>query len=522
MSQGVAACLPARTPEARAFAWRRPFAWILVALQSHGVDLGFASYALLVAVQRFSVLVGPGAPPGIDGGNWLAFGHALVGERIRAGSISYPPLVPLATSGLVGVVGPTAGVSLVAVLASLVPAGAAYAVLRGNRLGWKGAVAAAFLLPATSTGEAVAWGGYPQLIGLGLTLVFLWRLDAYLRSAARRDLWAVGVFLFADAATSHLTTFAALLAAGLVVLLHAAFRWRAMRPLAGRMARDLALACLPCLVLAPVYLHLAAGLAAPPAATARTGMVASVEALYRDFPALWRAGLVFALVAPLLLWRHRRSPLWILTTALLVTAVAPLLVLREPRFVYLLPPAVVLAVGCILLDVTGPGRRTTPWVAPVVGVLLAAVVAAQTISGLRFFAVQRRYYGIQSVSTFRAVSWVSRRTPRGSTIAVTPVNGAPLGWWVEGLGRRRTLSGSLPKWLNYPDERSRAALSNRIFGRLPSTAALSFARSHGVDYLFIAKDWEGYVDHDVAAFVRNHRSLVAFETRSVVLVRTRD
>jgi hypothetical protein len=54
-------------------------------------------FVLLIAISvyRWILLSGQAAPPGSDGGNWLAFSSELFGAKVRAADAAYPPLFPL-------------------------------------------------------------------------------------------------------------------------------------------------------------------------------------------------------------------------------------------------------------------------------------------------------------------------------------------------------------------------------------------------------------------------------------------
>ena len=158
------------------------------AIASHVVFVGVIA---AVAFIRWRLLQYTPYPTGLDGGNWLAFGHAIFGEHIRSSSLAYPPLVPVVMVGLERVLGTYGSIQAMAFAAAAAPAIGAYLLLYGWGLGWRSAVLAGFLAPSAGTGEAMAWGGYPQLVGIGLLPVFVLLLDRFLvardfRTACKR------------------------------------------------------------------------------------------------------------------------------------------------------------------------------------------------------------------------------------------------------------------------------------------------------------------------------------------------
>src|SRR5207253_2259002 len=103
---------------------------------------------------------------GIDGGNWLALGHSLFGEHIRSETIQYPPIVPLLAVAAEIPFGPYGGLQAIAYVSALAPMLGAYIYLYNSGLRWRAVVLSSFLGWSSATGDAMAWGGYPQLLGL--------------------------------------------------------------------------------------------------------------------------------------------------------------------------------------------------------------------------------------------------------------------------------------------------------------------------------------------------------------------
>jgi hypothetical protein len=78
------------------------------------VDLGFVVFLGAIVLWRWQVIRSVPEPSGIDAGNWLAYGHALLGSHSRSASLVYPPLVPALSVALATVWGPLTGVQLLA------------------------------------------------------------------------------------------------------------------------------------------------------------------------------------------------------------------------------------------------------------------------------------------------------------------------------------------------------------------------------------------------------------------------
>jgi hypothetical protein len=483
-------------------------------------DVAFAAYLVVIAAVRAGILFDGAAPAGLDPGNWLAFAHALAGHPVRSEAIVYPPLVPAIVLAAVRLLGLLDGLVLVATASSVVPAVAVYTVLRQAGLGWHGVFAAALLAPAASTGEPTAWGGYPQLLALGVLVGLLAFLDAQLRASTYRGALGLGLCALAMVATSHLITVAAVCAAAVVIALHVLI-WPAG---VGRTIANLAkaiLATMPCLVFAPLYLQLALSVHEAHSAVGPLtfgGILDGLDLLFRDFKELWRALVVTSVLVPVALFAERTTRLWILTTSLLCTMVTLSLVTGEYRYLYLAPIASVLSLGC-LLEVARKhvDRRSIDFA---ITVILVVVLAFQSGEGIAFFKDQRAYYGYLSASTVQALNWLRTDTESQARVAVASISGLPFGWWVEGLSERPTLTSSALKWLNFPDEQARARSANEIFAApFPRASSLEAARRAGAAYLFVPKNSETYSEQETQLVRLMHPEWVAFENAGAIVLK---
>lgn len=503
------------------------FGAITVWARAHRIALAFAASCSLVFAVRFGVLAGGGAAPGVDGGNWLAFGRALLGEPVRSQTIVYPPLVPALITGAVSLFGTVNGVALVAAVAALAPALGLFVVLRTAGLGWASVVLAGSLATAASTGEAAAWGGYPQLIGIGLGLVFLSQLHRCLSLGRTLAALAAGVLLALLMATSHFVSLVAVVAAVVLVVLHLSGTWPISRRATAATARQLLLVSIPCLPLVPLYLAMARALSgsgsnSSPLHLTWDNLAADVAHVFRGAAWFWGLALAVMVATPVVLHRRGREGLWAISTSLLCSAILLMAATREPRYLYILPPVAMLSLGLWVVE-----HQQSPllpsaynrWMAGAVG----AALVAQAIAGLAMFPSQREFYGILTPGVVAGISWLRAETKPSDLVAVAPVNDAPLGWWVEGLGHRRTLPGSALRWLNFEDERRRALLANEIFlsgftREFPDEDSVAVASAAGVRYLFVAKAWAGYTEITTEQFRRRHPEAFAFENTSVLIL----
>jgi hypothetical protein len=478
----------------------------------------------LVAGVRVVVHLQWGEVTGLDTGNWFTFGHAWLGAPLPDGAAStYPPLIPVVVALLGRVLDPLIVMAITGAGATLVHGGCAAVVLWRSGCGWWTVPLTTALAAGSAVGEAVAWGGQPQLLALGVALLVLHLMAELLLAPRRRvalELAAAGLVL---GATSHLVLAETVLAGVAVLLLR--LLAPLPRPSAQGARRTLGLWCLaatPILLLLPLYARLATTVGGSFAerqdAQPFVDFVAAVGGVSRELPLLWRPTIIFALLVPLVLWRERARPLWLVTAALAVTLGGVALASPEPRFAYLVPLLVVAALGLVVtsspLEGLGPLRV-------VVAVAGAAACTASAAGGLALFHDQVRYYGtLVPAGTTEALAGLRASTAADDVVAVPPVRGLPFGWWVEGYGRRAAFVGSSSQWLNFPKERERADASVALFSAADvfSDRWLRQARALGADVVYVPASYDGLAAGALERLRRDHPHLIVRSDSAATIV----
>jgi uncharacterized membrane protein len=487
----------------------------------------------MVAV-RFLILRDGGAPATIDAGNWLAFGDAIFGGDARSSTIVYPPLVPILTKGFVEAFGLITGVAALGALASAAPATGFYIALR--RYGLEAVVlpGALLLLGAAAVGETTAWGGFPQLIGLGLAPLMLFELDRWISFGSRGAAIRTGVLLMAVFATTHFVG-SAVVAASVLMLVMGLPRLRRQNRPWQAWAIDAFLIVLPSAWLVPLYGNLIAVFSGSSESfrfldqLTWSNVLDRIEFLYRDFPILWRIAIPLTLMSPLLAVSRRSSTVWRVLSAVLVSSAGLALVTREGRFLYFVTLAVALAVTLWIqiawsalasrTELSTSSARALGWALLAVAVGLATW---QMILGIGLFREQRDYYGILTPGLFQALELIRDESPRDVVVAVTSIRDAPLGWWVEAITDRETYYASALRWLSFEDERERARIGNQIFTRtFPDAASLAVAAEHDVDYLIIPTRW-AFFDYKMIDRASDVGLVVTSTDDDVVVLRVQD
>jgi hypothetical protein len=474
-----------------------------------GVKAGsrLATHALFIALVgastfvRWRLLRDTPYPTGLDGGNWLALGHAMFGESIRSSTIVYPPLVPFLAVVLERLFGTYNGIKALALAAQVAPALGTYVLLYGWGLRWRAALLSGFLAASAGTGEAMAWGGYPQLFAIGILPVFILTIEHFLSSGQLRTLLAPAALSALLLATNDLVGPVAVLVGVLYFAIRYAFmvRHRSGPPIRSVLF-GVGLSAVLTIPLLPIYLSLAPGIASTERAklVGQQSALSAVGSVTYDLSTFWVLAFAIAILAPTLaLARSRwiKAPhiphLGLLSSLILVPTLILLVVTGEPRFAYLLPLGVIVGLAAWI----EAGTKALPnWAVRSVDAAIATAVIIDVVVGTTYFAAQRDYYAVLTPDLATGLVQLQAISQPTQEIAVSPtVHNWEIGWWIEGAVRRRTVYAGNPVWLTYADERARNALANAIFSPdMDLRGSVDQARRAGISYLFVDKSWPDY------------------------------
>jgi len=477
----------------------------------------FGPVAALV-LFRYRVLAGAGAPSTIDAGNWLNFADSLLGNNRSLSLAGYPPVVPAVTGVLVALLGAVRGVALMGALCSAAPALGMHRALGMAGLKAERLIPALLVLGSGSIGEAAAWGGFPQLLGIGLMpIVFMAAISAF-ETPGRAAGIKLGLLMMGSFAISHFVSAVTVVIVGLMLVSVAVRNWN---PTWRRDVMAIApLMILPSVWLVPLYLKLTHAIVVNPVEfsalndlTWRSGF-ARLNGLNDGFGALWRVLIPLTVLTPAMTWSIRRKSVWLLSTSLLVVTVALLLITREARFLYLVPLAVAAGVATWLnylktLRLWLMESRRVDAVRAGLGILVGAVLAAQLLVGLGIFQRQRDFYGVLTPGIVAAIEAADADTDGDQVIAVPSLNDVPAGWWVEGLTDAEVVYGSPLRWLNFADEVKRAQVANSIFDpAFPDDATLAELKVASVGVVILPRRWRWFDDDLVDEWIRRNELVV--------------
>jgi len=437
----------------------------------------------LVVLWRWSLVTTFPGPIGVDSGNWLRLGQAMLG-RVDVQDVVAPPLVPLLAGLLEVAVGPLATSRLLPVAASIAPTLGLWWVLRAVRRDVPAALATLTVAVVTPTAAAFAWGGVPQLLGLGLLPVALWMVARAAVSPSRRAWLLAGTSAALVGLTSTLAT--VLLAAGCAALLSVALLRTGRTALSGALA-----AAAPLLPVAGLYAIILSRMSLPTGrTTAATGMRALQHGLGEPHTT-WLVLLALLALALLATVSGRETtPAMLLLVALAAVAVAGLQ-LGDVRFIAGVPSAI--AAGTVLVRPSGRSAMALR-IASLGGLLLLVP------TGVATQATQLGFYAqFAPARILEDVDRIAELVPADATVAVPPVAGAPAGWWLEAHGIDAAVA-SRSDWLSFPGERAAAEEVLRVFSadRWPHEAAAAAACAAGAPWLYVPDAWGGMDDAALA------------------------
>jgi hypothetical protein len=434
--------------------------------------------ALLPAAIRLAVLFAyeGAAPPGSDGGNWLAFSKELFGGHVKAAEAAYPPVFPF----LLWVGGhftqELLALKLLSLASVLAVGGAVYVLTRTVIGNWPAAALAAAASSHPYAMEMLAWGGSPQLLGTAFLLpaAYLWVRgieDSHAPSIAAGALLGT-----VAAATQQLVALELVIAASLGTALvmtrkvlsrdrdSRAQTWVALRSVT-------ALLAVLALALAPFYYRIASNLAGDPTNPLEMSLFDSVLGIGRWHGDDWIWALAFVLIFPSSAFLAARGDkIAVTATALCVSAGLVLMVTQEVRAVHLLETGLLLGSAPVAVMYARPFRSgVLRWQAvrralrPAVPVCLVGTSLLLAGQGLRAASADFDWYRVVDRPAFEALEWLrSHRVAGEFAVAGENERGGIYGWWVEGYAMQPTYFAIEDRWLSYRQEIEQAAVAREM------------------------------------------------------------
>lgn len=507
--------------------------WRRVRAATQGEREGLIVLAAIVAVLavfRWAIFSPNVAPPGSDGGQWLAFGHQmLTGDHIKAGFQTYPPVIP----GLVGIVASVlppmmalkvvGGVALIALTIPL------YGLLRQLTTPIPSALVAGVVGIAPYHTEVLTFGGYPQLAGAVFMLAALWFLVLGLKTGNQAYLLGAGL-ASGGAAATHVLIAIQLAVAG--AMLCAAFLWSQRLYAAGRAMRSLwpvvVWTVLPAAVIAspvlPTYFNYVFDARRTPAnpLNLSAGQVSEwLRSAWRWELVLWAAvGLIAIPVAAYDLVVRRGLVAAVALTFLGIAFVGVFFV-RELRFLQIFELGMILSAG-VAATLIGRWSKAASraWFARAAGVImLLCVVGGVVIVGGRRSVIAYNWYAVVTNPVLDAMAWLKQdasEAPAGTVVASGAPRGHNYGWWLEGYVHRPTYMAGDPFLFFDAREREQVGTAARLLDpRTPTSEARSIVESENVQYIFVDQGIHG----ESPGALRRLGFVTGFENAQIVVLK---
>lgn len=452
----------------------------LVRLVSVISVLGPLAVALLPAAIRLAVLLayGGAAPPGSDGGNWLAFSKELFGGHVKAAEAAYPPLFPFLLWLGGHFTRELLALKLLGLASALAVGGAVYVVARTRIGNWPAAALAAAASSHPYAIEMLAWGGAPQLLGTAFLVpaAYLWVKG--IGDANARSLAAAALLGMVASATQQLVAIELVLAASLGAVLvmtrkvMSHDREGTAQSLAA-LRRVTVLVIVLALALAPFYYRIVANLAGDPTNPLEMSLFDSVLRIGRWHGDDWIWASAFVLIFPCSVYLAARGDKTAITaTALCVSAGLVLVVTQEVRSVHLLETGLLLGSAPVAVLFARPFRsgvlqrqtikRARRLAVPVCLVGASLLLAGQ---GLRAASADFDWYRVIDRPAFEALEWIrSHRLAGEFAVAGQNERGGIYGWWVEGYAMQPTYLAIEDRWLSYRQEIEQASAARQLTG----------------------------------------------------------
>ncbi len=468
--------------------------------EERGSIVLLAVLMLLVITLRLLQFGGNAAPPGSDGGQWLAFSHQMFsGERIKAGFESYPPVVPFIMGVTSLVVPPLAALKLVGILASVAVAVPMFLLLRTSANHWLSASVAIAMPLAPYHSEVLIFGGYPQLVG---TVFLVFAIHFALRGLSTgRRLWflAAGVATAATVGSNALTALEVAIVGAVLLLIWTYKLWReGVAVLSRRIFGALLWWTTPAVLISLSFIPAYQGYFSRAERTPANPLNLTLSQIFNWLGSAWQwefllwltvaAASVIAIVKAAM---SRRGVLADASVALAISGLVTLLALRELRSLHVIEISLLLAVGVLAAATKmAPWRGLSrqAWATALVVVVLGLTVGVVTV-GARRTTIAYNWYEVINASVLSSMEWLRANGLSGDTVVAT---GAPrshnYGWWIEGYAHLPTYMAGDPFLFLNVEERGQVAFAQRLlFEETTPEQTRALATSEGIRFLFLDK-----------------------------------
>ena len=456
-----------------------------------------------ISIYHWILLSGETAPPGSDGGNWLAFSEALFGEYPRAADAVYPPVFPLLLRFTLLFMSPLTALKVLGLIVSACVCIPIYLLLRTAVKPWQAAILAAFVALVDSQAEMLAWGGYPQLLGAAFILFSVYFLLLGLYKG--RTVFVVASVLCGSlaVATHTLAALQLITAVGIVLIIHIYRRWHtrsklSMRPLIRQALLWVVLTIILIIPVIPTYVNTVSLMAGSPINPQEFSLLQAFTN-FTSWSREYYIWFVVAIIGSIFIVRaaFKQSHFLLAEAAFVlgITSLLGLVFLSEVRSLHLMEIGLLLLVGVLIklvstIDFTRfikIGRRMLHYMAVIaIAVFIPLVIGF----GERRVALTYSWYRVVDTEVLAALDWARDNSAAGDVaVANETPRGGIIGWWVEGYAGIPTFFAVDTRWLVFKDEKVQAEIAHEILSaEISSSEIQTLVQAHNIHMLILYKE----------------------------------
>ncbi|MBI2855960.1 MAG: hypothetical protein HYX93_03840 [Chloroflexi bacterium] len=470
-----------------------------------------------ISLHRWALMAVETAPPGSDGGNWLAFSAELFGHQVKAAHSTYPPVFPFLLRWFAMFLPDLTALKVLGLLSAAFVSVPVYLLLRASIHPILAASLAGVSVAADYPAGVLAWGGYPQLLGVGFLVLAVYLLLRALRTGHVVHYGASALFVALTVSTHLLAAALLLFAVATVLIINVYTRWgsatwRLVAPQRRRLLLwgiGVAIILLP---LVPFYARMVGLMDGNPTNPHGFSFLRALTELnlWHIQYYMWASVAVACLPVVLAVLVYRRSMLAEAAAALSVAGLLVLALQSEIRSVHLVQVGLVLAVGVTLSSAIeyghgqlSAGKRRMLNAATIA--LVAAFLTGATLFGELRINDDFQWYSVLDGPALEAMDWIrEHKLPGDRAVAnQTPREGI-YGWWVEGYAGVPTYLAVDTRWLSFREEKEQAEIALRFLDPAATPEQLKgLVKGHAIRFLLLDKQTlpQPWPPYDEAGFV---------------------
>jgi len=458
---------------------------------------------LVVASYRWTQFGGNAAPPGSDGGQWLAFGHELFGgDSVRAGFQFYPPFLPFAVKLVSLVISPLGALKLVGILTSVIIAIPVYLLLRTTLTPWLSAVIAITATLTPFNNEVLCFGGYPQLLGTSFLLFSTFSLLKGFNTGQKRWFLAAAVAAAATVGSNILPALVLVMTSCVILLILFYKLWHGSKKTLYYRFRNAFLYWLvPSVILSLpfsniyfAYLSTAESSPANPAQLTIADIAGWAGSAWLWELILW-AGILSVIAFSLPFWGKTvlNKPVLLVdaAVAILMSTFVGFLLTRELRFLAFVEIGLILMTG-LIPDILGSilsRQKARRFLVMLTLLFMSGLVLAVGTVGHHRFLIAYDWYEVVDTPVLAALDWLRyNEDPEAIVVTTGTERGHNYGWWIEGYAHHPAYMAGDPFLFFNTEERAQVALAQSLLLlETPPQEIRVLAERNNIRFLFLDK-----------------------------------